>query len=88
MDIPSGMLWRAIAKDKVIPSTLLFVVDRNVVIPSGILWSTNTIIDIIPSLYRLLSTILFSTVLSTYMDKIIPNTIKINVTKKPGKIKK
>lgn len=46
-------------------------------IPSGKLWIINTIVVIIPSLYKLFDFRCFSTLLSIEVDKIIPMIIKI-----------
>ena len=50
IDIPSGMLWRAIAIVNEIPNDVFFVVDIKVIIPSGRLCSMIVIIDMIPIL--------------------------------------
>ena len=53
MDIPSGMLCKAIAMVRDIPNEVDLVVDMKVAIPSGMLWTIMANIDIIPTLYRL-----------------------------------
>lgn len=77
MEIPSGILCRAIPIDKLSPKETLALVEINVVIPSGILCKISTIIDIIPNLYKLLLDIFSSIFLSILFEKQIPITTKI-----------
>ena len=58
MAIPSGILWRAIAKANFNPSIGLDEVEMNVAMPSGRLWMIIVKSDSIPRLYNL-SLVLF-----------------------------
>ena len=51
MEIPSGILCKAIAKERVIPRLVLEVVDRKVAIPSGMLCAMMASIETIPIRY-------------------------------------
>lgn len=84
MEIPSGMLCKAIAKANFKPNSWLDVVEIKVVIPSGILWSIKTIVVIIPSLYKLFSFNIFSVLLSTMVEISIPSMMKIEHIIKAG----
>ena len=64
MEIPSGILCKAIAKDSCIPSDVSVVVDAYVVIPSGMLWIIKTKAEIIPKRCSVVVFILFSLMLS------------------------
>ena len=77
MDIPSGMLWIAIANVKDKPKFMLFVVDMKVAIPSGTLWIIIANIDIIPTLYRLLL-VVSGIFLDINEEKIIPIMVNRN----------
>ena len=50
IDIPSGMLWSAIAMVREIPRDMFLLVDIKVIIPSGMLWMMMAIIEMIPIL--------------------------------------
>ena len=77
IEIPSGILWIAIAIDKVSPNFKLLVVVRKVMIPSGMLWIIKVIIDIIPSWYSLVFWFFFTIISSNDSEKRIPIRKKI-----------
>ena len=77
MLIPSGILWSAIEIARDIPKVISLVEVRNVIIPSGTLWIINAIIDIIPTLYKLLFFSIIKKLSIEYVN-MIPNVININ----------
>lgn len=60
IEIPSGMLCRAIEIASISPSLVSIFDETNVVIPSGILCNIKAITEMIPNLYRELLVIIFS----------------------------
>ena len=52
MEKPSGILWQAIAKESEKPKRILDEEVRYVIIPSGMLWIINPIIERIPIQYK------------------------------------
>ena len=87
IDIPSGILCKAIAIANFIPKVVFEVVEIKVVIPSGILCNIKTIIEIIPSLYSLLSGTTKSIELEVKKEITIPTTTKIKDIKNKGNSK-
>ena len=69
---------------RVIPSDILVVLDKNVAIPSGILWAMMANMLNIPTLYNFLSlTLLFSGInLSINNDIVMPSSIPTIMYKK------
>lgn len=77
MEMPSGILCRAMDIAKIKPSFRSILEETNVVIPSGILCKIKANTEIIPSLYNLLFVIILSIFWSNIIEKIIPVVIKI-----------
>lgn len=77
IQIPSGMLWRAIANANFVPIITLFWVLAKVMMPSGMLWNIIAKNDITPTLYKL--SLLFDRCLFKNVDKIIPTHKKIKI---------
>ena len=75
IDIPSGILCKAIASASFIPKLVFLLVEIKEVIPSGILCSIKTIADIIPSLWSLLEESFLSIFSSIVEDINIPKTM-------------
>ena len=87
--IPSGILWKLIAKAKDRPNPLLVELDRKVATPSGILCIIIASMETRPNLYSFLLLIdllsLLGKNLSINIDIITPRQIKIKRNKRAGK---
>lgn len=77
MHIPSGILCSAIAIAMDIPRVMSLFVVMNVAIPSGMLWIIIAIIEMYPTLYRLLL-LSVGTFLSINIDIKTPIDTNIN----------
>ena len=82
--MPSGMLWSAVARDSFIPKYSFVVDDKNVVIPSGILWRINVIVVMRPIFYSLLFFSFLSIFSSIVVDIRIPIITKIEHIRNEG----
>lgn len=87
--IPSGILWKLIAKAKDKPNPLLVELERKVATPSGILCIIIASIETRPNLYSFLLLIdllsLLGKNLSINIDIITPRQINIKRNKRAGK---
>ena len=87
--IPSGILWKLIARAKDKPKLILVELERKVAIPSGILCIIIASIETRPSLYNFLLLIdllsLLGKNLSINIEIITPRQININKNKRAGK---
>ena len=87
--IPSGILWKLIAKARDKPNPLLVELERKVAIPSGILCIIIASIETRPNLYSFLLLIdllsLLGRNLSINIDVIIPRQVNIKRNKRAGK---
>ena len=72
--IPSGILWKLMARARERPNFWLVDADKKVAIPSGILWRIIASIDTIPRWNNLL--LLLGKNLSIKIENIIPVTKK------------
>lgn len=77
IDIPSGILCRAIAIVREMPKEVDLVVDIKVAIPSGMLCNIIASIEIIPTLYKELLLVLVGNVLSITVEMIMPKNRKV-----------
>ena len=86
--IPSGILWKLIARAKDNPNPLLVELERKVATPSGILCIIIASIETRPNLYSFLLLIdllsLLGKNVSINIDAIIPRQININKNKRAG----
>ena len=86
--IPSGILWKLIAKAKDKPNPLLVELERKVATPSGILCIIIASIETRPNLYSFLLLIdllsLLGKNLSINIDVITPRQINIKRNKRAG----
>ena len=87
--IPSGILWKLIARAKDSPKLILVELERNVATPSGILCIIIASIETRPNLYSFLLLIdllsLLGKNLSINIDVITPIQINIKRNKRAGK---